>query len=115
MAISLYMDQNVPKAITMGLRLRDVDVITAWEDGCSELPEDQLLDRAGELDRVLFTHDDDLLTEATRRQQNGVSFVGIVFARQLDLTIGKIVEDLETIAKAGLPEDLGNRVLFLPL
>jgi predicted nuclease of predicted toxin-antitoxin system len=109
------MDQNVPKAITMGLRLRDVDVITAWEDGCSELPDDQLLDRASELDSVLFTHDDDLLIEAARRQQNGISFVGVIFARQLDLTIGKIVEDLETIAKVEFPEDLYNSVLFLPL
>jgi len=30
--IALYMDEHVPRAITNGLRLRGVDVITAWED-----------------------------------------------------------------------------------
>jgi hypothetical protein len=29
MPLALYMDQHVPRAITTGLRLRDVDVLTA--------------------------------------------------------------------------------------
>lgn len=33
MPIALYMDHNVPRQITDGLRLRQVDVITALEDG----------------------------------------------------------------------------------
>lgn len=31
------MDHHVPRAITNGLRLRGVDVLTAHEDGASEL------------------------------------------------------------------------------
>ena len=115
MAISFYMDHNVPKAISVSLRLRNVDVITAWEDGGSELPDDRLLDRAYEINRVLFTHDDDFLAEAARRRQSGASFASVVFARQHQLSVGKIVEDLETIAKAGDLEDLKNCVIFLPL
>ncbi|MEE8389412.1 MAG: hypothetical protein V3S14_01265 [Anaerolineae bacterium] len=42
-------------AITVGLRLRGVDVLTACKDGASELDDSALLDRAGELERVLFT------------------------------------------------------------
>jgi predicted nuclease of predicted toxin-antitoxin system len=61
MSIALYMDQHVPRAITNGLRLRGVDVLTAHEDGTSELDDASLLDRATELKRVLFTQDDDLL------------------------------------------------------
>jgi hypothetical protein len=115
MTVAFYMDHNVPKAIAVGLQLRDVDVITAWEDGCSELPDDELLDRAHELDRVLVTHDDDLLTEAALRQESGVAFAGVIYALQLQLTIGRIVEDLETIAKAGFPAELRDCVLFLPI
>jgi len=33
MAIALYMDVHIPKAITVGLRLRGVEVLTAQEDG----------------------------------------------------------------------------------
>lgn len=67
MALQLYMDHHVPRAITVGLRQRGVDVLTAFEDGAHELLDPDLLDRAGALGRVLFIRDDDLLAEATRR------------------------------------------------
>ena len=73
------MDQNVPRAITNGLRLRGVNVLTAFEDGAAELDDPALLERAGELHRVLFTRDDDLLAEATQRQHAGVAFAGVIF------------------------------------
>ena len=49
MPITFYMDHHVPRAITLGLRLREADVITAYEDGTSELDDAGVLDRAGEL------------------------------------------------------------------
>ena len=88
MAIALYMNQHVPRAITIGLRLRGVDVITAYEDGASEMDDSELLDRAGELERVLFTQDDDLLVEATKRQREGTPFRGVIYAHQLRVSIG---------------------------
>ena len=115
MPIALYMDHHVPRAITLGLRLREADVITAYEDGTSELDDAGVLDRAGELGRVLFTRDDDLLAEATRRQREGIPFHGIVYAHQLRVSIGGCVEDLELIAKVGEPVDLMDQVVFLPL
>ena len=66
MTIALYMDVHVHRAITTGLRLRDVDVLTAQEDGYRTANDDRLLDRATEAQRVLFTQDDDLLVEANR-------------------------------------------------
>lgn len=115
MAVALYMNQHVPRAITVGLRLCGVDVITAHEDGASHMDDPELLDRAGELERVLFTRDDDLLTEAIRRQKAEIPFRGVIYAHQLRVSIGTCVHDLEIIAKAGEPEDLINRVEFLPL
>lgn len=115
MAITLYMNQHVPRAITAGFRLRGVDVITAYEDGASDMDDPELLDRASELERVLFTQDDDLLAEATKRQRNGIPFRGIIYAHQLSVSIGACIDDLEIIAQAGEPEDLTNRVQFLPL
>jgi hypothetical protein len=53
---------------------------------------------------------EDLLAEATRRQEQGVAFAGVVFAHQLRVTIGMCVRDLELIATASNPEDLANRV-----
>ena len=109
------MDVHVPRAITEGLRLRDVDVMTAQEDGSSRLGDDDLLDRATSLDRVLFTRDADLLAEATRRQREGRAFAGVIYAHQLQATIGQCVRDLELIATVGESEDLASRIEFLPL
>jgi predicted nuclease of predicted toxin-antitoxin system len=115
MTIALYMDVHVHRAITTGLRLRDVDVLTAQEDGYRTANDDRLLNRATEAQRVLFTQDDDLLVEAKRRQTAGIPFAGVIYAHQLRITIGRCIQDLELIAKACEPEDLANRVEYLPL
>jgi hypothetical protein len=108
MTIAFYMDQHVPRAITAGLMRRGVEVLTAFQDDASEMEDSKLLDRAGELGRVLFTRDDDLLAEATRRQQGDIPFQGVIYAHQLRVSIGACVRDLEVIAKAGEPEDLAR-------
>ena len=115
MPVAFDMDHHVPRAITLGLRLREVDVITAHEDGASEFDDPEILDGANELGRVLFTRDDDLLVEATKRQREGIPFHGIVYTHQLRVAIGRCVEDLELIAKVGEPVDLIDQVIFLPL
>ncbi len=115
MSIALYMDEHVHRAITVALRLRGVDVVTAQEDGRRNTPDDVLLDRAGELQRVFFTQDEDLLIEAARRQRDGIPFVGVIYAHQLRVTISVCVHDLELIAKAATLEELANRVEYLPL
>jgi hypothetical protein len=115
MPLTLYMDQHVPRAITTGLRLRNVDVLTAFEDGAGELDDPALLDRASALGRVLFSQDDDLLAEAARRQAAGIQYSGVIYAHQLRISIGACIRDLETIAAAAEPEELHQQILFLPL
>lgn len=115
MAISLYMDHHVPKAITTALRLRDVDVLTAYEDGADQLDDAHLLQRANELKRALFTQDDDLLEEAAKCHRAGRTFSGVIYAHQMPVTIGICVQDLEIIAKGDDEKDMENQVIFLPL
>ncbi len=83
--LALYMDHNVPRAISEGLRLRGIDVITAYEDSADDMNDPALLDRATELGRALFTQDDDLLAEATKRQKEGVIFGGVIYSHQLQI------------------------------
>ncbi len=109
------MDVHVPAAITRGLVLRGVDVLTAQLDGTTRLSDAELLDRATALGRVLFSQDEDLLAEATKRQHGGKSFSGVIYAHQLGITIGKAINDLELLAQAGTRDDFVNRVEFLPL
>ena len=115
MSLALYMDVHVPAPITRALARRGVDVETAQQDGTAQVDDDQLLERATALNRVLFTRDQDLLAAAKKRQQTGRFFAGVIYAHQLRVTIGRCITDLEIIAKAGEPEDLHNRVEHLPL
>ncbi len=115
MTVALYMDEHIHSSITVGLRFRDVDVLTVQEDGRSGISDTLLLDQSTELQRVVFSQDQDFLIEAQRRQVESIPFAGVIYAQQRIVTIGDCVRDLEIIAKASEPEDLVNMVQFLPL
>lgn len=115
MPVAFYMDQQVNSAITDGLRLRGVDVLRTQDDGYERADDEVVLDHAAGLGRVVFTQDDDFLVIAQRRQSTDVSFVGVVYAHQLYVSIGDCVRDLELIATAYDPPDMADRVEYLPL
>lgn len=109
------MDVHVPRTVTTALRLRAIDVLTAQEDGAAGWDDSRLLGRATELGRVLVSQDDDLLREASRRLKAGADFCGVVYAHQLRVTIGQMVDDLELIAKATTLEEWRGRIEYLPI
>src|SRR2546423_1091592 len=109
------MDVHVPEAITRAVRQRGVDVLTAQEDGTRRLPDDELLNRASALGRVLFSEDKDLLREAAARQRTGQAFAGVIYIHQRDMDIGSCVEELELVAKVYTSEEMADRVQYLPL
>jgi Domain of unknown function (DUF5615) len=115
MAVSLYLDVHVPQAIAEQLRRRGVDVVTAIEDGCALLPDDQLLERARTLRRVIFTQDIRFKALAEDRQRQGRRFAGLLFGHQLRATLGRYVMDLELVAKASEAEEWHDQVVHLPL
>lgn len=112
--IHFYFDHNVPMAVADGLRRRNVDVLTAFEDGYHEKSDAQLLTRASELQRVLFSQDSDLLIEAHKRIQYGEAFFGVVYVHPLDATIKSMIDGLHLLAEATFVEDYNQTVEFLP-
>jgi hypothetical protein len=108
------MDHCVNAAITEGLRRRAVDVLTAYEDGSASLDDEKILERALVLGRTLFSQDDDLLAITYQWLQARRDFAGLVYAHQLKITIGQAIRDLEMIAKAMDPDDIRNRIEFIP-
>ena len=114
MSVPLYIDHHVKSAMTAGLRRRGVDVITCAEDGTDQASDDQILERAYQLGRTVFTQDDDFLALASEWLSNGRDFAGVVYATQLGITIGQAIRDLELIAKVFDPAAMKNRIEFLP-
>lgn len=113
--LRLYMDVHVNAAITAGVRRRGIEVLTAQDDGSTRFEDVALLDRATALQYVLFTQDDDFLAIARERQTSGVFFAGLIYGHQLAATVGKYVLDLEVVCKVLEPEDIVNRIEYLPL
>jgi Domain of unknown function (DUF5615) len=115
MSVALYMDAQVHSAITEQWRRRGVDVLTAQDDDCDNLGDEELLSRSTTLGRVMFTFDVRFKARAEDWQRQGRSFAGLVWGHPMRLTIGQMVLDLELIAKATDLQDWQDIVERLPL
>ena len=71
--------------------------------------------RATELDRIVFTFDEDFLTIAADWQATGRRFAGLIYGRSRALSVGDAVLDLELIVQAVSPSEIENSVLWIPL
>jgi predicted nuclease of predicted toxin-antitoxin system len=109
------MDVHIHAAITRGLRRRGLEVLLAQEDNAERLPDNELLTRATRLGLLLFSHDVDFLIEGAKRQAAAHHFSGIIFTQQKELSIGACIRDLEIICQALAPEEVANKIIYLPL
>ncbi len=115
MTLQFYMDVHVPAAVSDGLRLRGIDVLTCQADGRVRATDEALLERARELNRALFSEDEDLLEIAARWTTGGREFSGVIYCHQLAAGIGRIVSDLELIAKVMSLAEIESQVIYIPL
>jgi len=114
-ALTLYMDVHVPAAITDGLRRHGLDVLTSQEDQTRTAEDEDLLTRVTSLGRLLFSYDEDFLTIAAAWQHAGQHFPGILFSAQTGTSIGRTIADIHLIAEVCPPEEVADRVIYLPL
>ena len=110
-----YADHNVDRRIVSGIRLRGMDIITAFEDGRAEERDPELLDRATRMSRLFVTHDKGFLAEGAKRHRSGERFYGIIYAPQETRMIGRYIEDLAIISALGDDEEFVYAVTVLPL
>lgn len=93
----------MPQAVAEQLRRRNIDVLTAIEDGTAELSDDRLLDRSSTLCRLMVTFDVRFKAMAEQWQRSGRAFSGLAYAHPLRISIGQLVGDLELISQATDP------------
>ena len=93
---------------------RSAPTITSIEDGQAESTDEELLDHARELGRVIFTQDIRFKARAEEWQRKGREFAGLFFGHQLGGTIGDYVRDLDLIAHASDTAEWANVVECLP-
>ncbi|MGO8747108.1 MAG: DUF5615 family PIN-like protein [Thermoguttaceae bacterium] len=93
------MDHHVRAAVTNGLRRRGIDVRTAFEDGRADASDEELLTRAMELGRIVFTQDDDFLAIADDWQRVGRHFAGVIYRGNSGDTIPDSGSNLSHVAR----------------
>ena len=115
MSVGLYFDHHAPRPVALGLQRREVAVLTALEDRTDRVPDERLLERATELGRLLFTQDRGFLAIADHWIAGGRDFGGLAYAPQSFRDYGRLIDDLELIAKAHEPGEIRNQIFYLPL
>jgi hypothetical protein len=115
--IALLADENFDHTILRGVlgRLPDADVAHVQELGLSGIDDDELLDRAAAMGRVLLTHDfNTLIRYAVERVGDGRPMPGVIAVKK-SLPIGVAVDELVLAIACGLAEDFENQIRFLPI
>ncbi|HEY4183452.1 MAG TPA: DUF5615 family PIN-like protein [Polyangia bacterium] len=112
MGLRLYADECVDGRITAGLRRRGVDVVTAADEQLLGASDDQHMERAAALGRVVLTADEDFFVIVRDRFARNVSFPGLMFLKpQAD--VGRAIRGIVHTADA-IDPDAWNWVKWLP-
>jgi hypothetical protein len=110
--IKLYLDEDVPEAVALALRLRGFNVLTTREADNKGLTDRQQLGFASSVGRILFSHNiADFARLHLEHIEKGVDHHGIILSRQVP--IGMLVKGLSRLLSQASLEVCRNRVLWL--
>jgi predicted nuclease of predicted toxin-antitoxin system len=107
--VRFHLDENVSRAIALGLRKSGIDVTTTPEVDLLEAPDEEQLAYGLRAGRVIFTQDRDFL----RLHAAGSPHLGIAYCQKDTLSIGRIIEGLVLIWEIYESEDMANHVEYL--
>jgi Domain of unknown function (DUF5615) len=110
-------DEDFNGDVLRGLqrRVSHLDAVRAQDVGLRGASDAEVLARAAAEDRVVLTHDvSTLIATAFARIMAGMAMSGVIAVAQ-STPIGTAIEDLVLVAECATPEDVRNRVLYLPL
>jgi hypothetical protein len=106
--IRFQLDEQIAKAIAVGLRRRGIDVRTTFEAGLIGASDLDQLAAAEKSGRVFVTQDEDFLVLHAR----GIPHAGIVYGSKGSKTIGPWIDTLELIARVMTPDEMANHVEY---
>ena len=110
--IKLYLDEDVPEAVALALKLRGYDVLTVREALKKGLSDIDQLKLASLEERILFTHNiADFSMLHKEFTKNGWQHKGIIVSKQWP--IGVIVNALLKLLSTLTSEMATNQILWL--
>jgi len=90
--VKFYLDENVDRAVAVGLRRRGVDILTAEEAGMRGAPDEAQIAFALEAGRVIITND----AHFPKGHASGVRHAGIAYCHQ-SKPVGRIIQGIMVI------------------
>ncbi len=106
--VRFYTDEHVSKAVSAGLRLHGIDVLTVPEAGMLGASDIEHLAFALANDRVIFTQDDDFLRLAAM----GHPHAGVVYAPQ-SIPVGQILRGLLLVFHVLSAAQMSGHIKFI--
>lgn len=106
--IRFYTDEHIPKAVTMGLRRRGVDVLTCQEVGMLSVDDGVHLALATREGRTAIAQDEDFL----RLHASGFQHQGIVYSHR-QTPVGEVIRGVMLVYEVLEDGDMTNHVEFL--
>ena len=110
-------DHNFNDHVLTGLLALDpsVDVVRTRDVGLAQAPDEELLEWAATVGRVVLTHDEHTLVGfAYDRVAAGIPMPGVVLVHQW-VPIKRAIDDVLYVSQAGTPPDFDGRVIHIPL
>ena len=109
--LRFYLDENVPTEVGRQLASSGIDAVTARDLRLLGADDQDHLQRATSLSRMLCTHDQGFLRLAAL----GIEHAGIAFAPQIRVSLGGWVRELRALHTRFAAEQVKNQVFFLAL
>lgn len=98
MTVLLYADECVDARVVLGLRAGGLDIVTAKELGLLGASDVVHLNKALKLGRIVVSADQDFLSLAHHKLQNGEQFPGLFFLTP-EIKVGRAVRELFRLAE----------------
>ncbi|MGO8813483.1 MAG: DUF5615 family PIN-like protein [Terriglobia bacterium] len=116
MKIKFLADENLRRAIVLGLRRREpsASFLQAFEARTAGRDDPTVLQIAAEQNRILVSHDVRTMPEHFRSFITRHESPGVILIPQ-KLPLGTAIEDILTIWLASEAEEWVNQIRFLPL
>ena len=104
-----HLDENVDHAIAYGLQRHGIDVTVSSEVGLLGAPDEEQLAFTLGQQRVMVTHDRDMLRLARR----GVPHAGLAYIHAEDARLGEMIQALLLMWGVMEPDEMMNHIEFL--
>lgn len=115
MSLAFYFDEHIPIPLANGCLRRELDVLTIQRDDMIGASDEEVLDRAISLGRVLVMMDKDFIIMGAERQRTGKHFPGIIIIKAHRFALARVLEDLVLLSSCDASEELAGTISYLPI